>query len=207
MWKSGWCKITEQWKNLRTAHWSSNLPRSVLIGQNKIQSVWNLDMVCNDELLMTQVSKTCQSTYLDCWRCVELAQTCPNNWGCPNFCNVPGIVASWLLNSVVWNVPTTHQQSSKCAMKQSQKLPCLTCLNCFTCTFHPIMACIVFCWVANFRSKIKEKLPKATHFFPHLGPVAWNKLPISICYAATKSQFEPKLKTTLFFSAHDGLNS
>lgn len=53
---------------------------------------------------------------------------------------------------------------------------------------------------------ILEKLPKTKKIIP-IWAVAWNKLPISICYAATKSQFEPKLKTALFFSAHDGPNS
>ena len=32
--------------------------------------------------------------------------------------------------------------------------------------------------------------------------ITWNKLPYSVRYAATKSQFKTQLKTTLFLSAH-----
>ena len=53
---------------------SPNLPLSITIGQNDIcfsRSVRNLGVIFDDKLSMKQVSKTCQSAYLEL---VELAK-------------------------------------------------------------------------------------------------------------------------------------
>ena len=53
----------------------------------------------------------------------------------------------------------------------------------------------------TFRIPKRKKTFQGQRTFSHLGPVSWNNLPYSVCYAA-KFQFKTQLKTTLFLSAH-----
>ena len=54
----------------------------------------------------------------------------------------------------------------------------------------------------TFQIPKQKKKFLGQHTFSYLRPVTWNKLPYSVRYAVTKSQFKIQLKTTLFLSAH-----